>query len=719
MSLMKRIVSLFFCWALILSSLPQEVFAEDNMEQTLFLDIPAVYVVSGKAERQELAPSNVTVITAQQIKDRGYRDLKDLLRAVANYDIAYDRDEWVIKARGISTDDNKIFMVLIDGVNMNRLGSQALGEIIDQPNDLSNAKQVEVIRGPGSVFWGTGSLAGVVNIVTKDAADYKEEMNRVTGTYGTQHTHGTNFQFASKEGSSEFVLSGSLFKSRGRDIYTDASTGIADYDTTTGYALSPLGRYTTSLDRVESGYKLQAKGKKDHLRYNAFGFFTDVFNRQIENNKGRDVRHPRDQWFLNLGWDYNFFQDLALKIDLGTGYSSQRYEAIAYPYAVHSTRLPEQGNQERMYMANVDLSKPFFDNKLQTRIGVQDLTRNIWENTINASSTSFVTSYNGGVTTAGTGNATFQRYPNIHDIGLYSMFTYSPVTPLHLTAAGRWDQNIGLGADATVPVPQKKWYFLPRLAAVYEISNKSILKALYNTGIFRYRDNIRQGLQPEEIKQYELIYLQKAGNFNFTTTAYHQKYYNSTFLVAGQTGGGGNINTRVNIGTELSKGVELEAQAAIGKHSAWLSGHVGRSYVVDIVVDPAATGGTAGNALADGIRTGPNRSKKLAYPEYGVNLGGTVRLPARLFVAPTIRHQGPQLIRMTPTTSQSIYDTVYERASPQTYLDANLGWEGKTLELAVYGNNLLNNRRDLPHSIRNGVYQPYGRYVETRLTVKW
>lgn len=719
MKMNRRFLSLFMSLATVFCSIPQAAFADEfGMEEAFFLDIPAVYVVSGKAEKQELAASNVTVITAQQIKERGYRDLKDLLRAVANYDIAYDRDEWVMKSRGISADDNKEFMVLIDGVNMSRLGSQALGEIIEQPNDLSNAKQVEVIRGPGSVFWGTGSLAGVVNIVTKSASDYKK-MSEVTAKYGTQKTYGTNFQFASQEPNSEFVLSGSVIKAKGRDIYTDASTGIANYDTSTGFALSPLGRYTTALDRVESGYKLQAKGKRGSLRYNAFGFFTDVYNRQIEINKDRELRFPRDQWFLNFGWDLNFLQDLAVKLDFGTGYSSQRYEAYNYRYTANSTRLPQQGNQERMYMASVDVSKPFFDNKLETRVGVQDLSRTIWENSITGSSTSFVTSYNGGVTTSGTGSATFQRYPNIHDIGVYSAFTYTPVSSLHLTAAGRWDQNIGLGADATVPVPAKKWYFLPRLAAVYEITNKSVIKALYNTGIFRYRDNIRQGLQPEEIKQYELIYIQKAGNFNFTTTGYHQKYYNSTYLVAGQNGSGNNINTRTNIGTELAKGVELEAQGNFGKHSAWLSGYMGRAYLVDAVANPYPVGTPAGNAQADGIRTSKEKGKKLAYPEFGVNAGGTLRLPAGLFVAPMVRHAASQVVRLTPTTQSSIEDPIYETISPQTYVDANFGWNGENLELALYTNNLTNNRRGLPHSIRNGLYQPYGRYAEFRVTLKW
>jgi len=59
-----------------------------------------VISASKKAEGVKDAPSNITVITAKQIKEWGMRDLKDVMRRIAGYYVVADRDEWVFAARG-------------------------------------------------------------------------------------------------------------------------------------------------------------------------------------------------------------------------------------------------------------------------------------------------------------------------------------------------------------------------------------------------------------------------------------------------------------------------------------------------------------------------------------------------------------------------------------------------------------------------------------------
>ena len=123
-------------------------------EELLFADIPVVYAASRTNESIQTAASNITVITAQQIKDWGLRDLADATHLVPGFAIAYDRDEWVFQARGVSSDNTTNFMMSIDGQPVNMFSGWGVSHIMDLPNDLSNVKQIEFIKGPGSVTWG-------------------------------------------------------------------------------------------------------------------------------------------------------------------------------------------------------------------------------------------------------------------------------------------------------------------------------------------------------------------------------------------------------------------------------------------------------------------------------------------------------------------------------------------------------------------------------------
>lgn len=139
-----------------------------------------ISVASKKALTSRESPSIVSLITEEEIKKSGARDLIDVLRLVPGLNFATDVQGVVgIGSRGNWAHEGKILM-LIDGQQMNEILYASLQFGNHYP--LENIKRIEIIRGPGSAIYGGFAEFGVINIITKNGAD----MNGISasGTYG-------------------------------------------------------------------------------------------------------------------------------------------------------------------------------------------------------------------------------------------------------------------------------------------------------------------------------------------------------------------------------------------------------------------------------------------------------------------------------------------------------------------------------------------------------
>lgn len=125
-------------------------------------------------------PGVVSIITEDEIRLSGARDLTDVLRLVPGFDFGYDV-QGVVGAglRGNWVHEGKI-LVMIDDQALNDLSysNVPFGNHIS----VDQIKRIEIIRGPGSVIYGGNAELGVINIITKKGSDLK--CVGVTGTYG-------------------------------------------------------------------------------------------------------------------------------------------------------------------------------------------------------------------------------------------------------------------------------------------------------------------------------------------------------------------------------------------------------------------------------------------------------------------------------------------------------------------------------------------------------
>ena len=150
------------------------------------------------------SPAIMSVITARQIKQMGFRTLSEILEIVPGFDVHMDRNgekEFIV--RGVFDAESSKVKVLIDGHSVNEPGS---GGASFNFYDLvvENIKRVEIIRGPGSALYGQNAFLAVVNVITKDTEDI--DGFQWTGSYGRFDTQNYNMLFGKEYG--ELKISG-------------------------------------------------------------------------------------------------------------------------------------------------------------------------------------------------------------------------------------------------------------------------------------------------------------------------------------------------------------------------------------------------------------------------------------------------------------------------------------------------------------------------------
>lgn len=127
--------------------------------------------VSKKQEKLSRTAAAVFVITSEDIHDLGATNIPDLLRMVPGMNVAQiNANTWAISARGFNSEFSNELLVMVDGrtVYVPTFGGVSW-DVLDIP--LEDIERIEVIRGPGATIWGANAVNGVINIITKKAAD--------------------------------------------------------------------------------------------------------------------------------------------------------------------------------------------------------------------------------------------------------------------------------------------------------------------------------------------------------------------------------------------------------------------------------------------------------------------------------------------------------------------------------------------------------------------
>ncbi|MFN8672855.1 MAG: TonB-dependent receptor [Candidatus Sericytochromatia bacterium] len=222
---------------IIATSFQFKAFAEDGdkklSDMTLeeLLNTEIVYSASKKEQKSVESPMNTLVIGEEEIKQKGYSNLRDLLAdlpGIETIDYHFSEVGTLVPVRGVSG-NNKI-IVLVNGMKINPPARENM--MFRNDESIKYAKRVEVIYGPGSALYGSDAVSMIINIVNKNSEDYKNENKTVSASVkgGMNNTiegsAGLGIPLGENKGISGYLQ---YFTSNGTDYPTNYPNLFKDY----------------------------------------------------------------------------------------------------------------------------------------------------------------------------------------------------------------------------------------------------------------------------------------------------------------------------------------------------------------------------------------------------------------------------------------------------------------------------------------------------------
>ena len=168
-----------------------------------------VFSASKKTQRLLETPAAVYVVDGDEIRRSGHTTLPEILRLVPGVTVSrITSNRWAIGVRGFNLEFASKLLVLIDG---RAVYTPTFSGVYWNLQDmlLDDIDRVEVIRGPGAAIWGSNAVNGVINVITKRAADTPD--SRATVTIGDEERLGVGLRVAGGPERLQYRLSTKAF----------------------------------------------------------------------------------------------------------------------------------------------------------------------------------------------------------------------------------------------------------------------------------------------------------------------------------------------------------------------------------------------------------------------------------------------------------------------------------------------------------------------------
>jgi iron complex outermembrane receptor protein len=446
--------------------------AQTTEEEDLALaygDKSTVSIATGSHQSITRAPSAATVITSRDIEDMGATDLDQALESVPGLHVSKNNVGMgsIYEFRGIATKYNPQVLMLVNGIPITNVfwgdRSQLWGGM-----PLENVARIEVIRGPGSALYGADALSGVINVITKTAADIKGmEAGARAGSFNSRDAW---IQHGGKLG----VLDSAFYLRAGN---TDGPRGIIQKD-----ALSATGQINTERKAIDAradlsneAWRFRAAYQKRDVAVGALAGSLDPDGVGHSSRLYLDMSYEQTNWAQN--WDVSGvigYYDIKDKPGdpAYTLYPAGTYFGSTFPNGV----IGNPGHSEQHTHASVSA---FYSGLEQhrVRIGtgyrVEDLYAVQEQKNFHGLLISFPADASGNpavVDVTGDPNYVFMMPHKRHLSYVFVQDEWSMAKDWALTAGVRYDHYSDFGSTTN-----------PRLALVWDADYNLVVKVMHGT----------------------------------------------------------------------------------------------------------------------------------------------------------------------------------------------------------------------------------------------
>lgn len=289
-----------------------------------------ISVASKKPLSARESPSIISIVTEEEIRNSGARDLIDVLRLVPGIDFGLDVEGVVgIGVRGNWAHEGKV-LLLFDGQEMNEVMFATTQFGNHYPVD--QIKRIEIIRGPGSAIYGGFAEYGVINIVSRQGADINGAT--LSGIYGQLQSdfgrRNVNVGVGQKIKDFEYSIQATIGEANRSD------QDYTDFDTST----YNMGKGNSKLDPKFFNVGLSYKG----LSFRGIGDFYKMTQRDVY-GVNAPIAYPEtyhSKYFeLKYAWKINEKFTLTPRVNFKqqTPWSTQPIDSVVEAYIKTANRL--------------------------------------------------------------------------------------------------------------------------------------------------------------------------------------------------------------------------------------------------------------------------------------------------------------------------------------------------------------------------------------------
>lgn len=499
-----------------------------------------VSIATGNKQPLTRAPAVATVITAQDIESMGATDLDQALASVPGLHVSMSNVALIplYEFRGIATQYNSQVLVMVNGIAITNVFAGDRGRIWGG-FPLENVARIEIIRGPGSALYGADAFSGVINVITKTAADIKgTETGIRTGSFNTKEAW---IQHGGELGG----LDAAFYLSAGN---TDGHRGLIPKD-----KVSRSGPLNTERKAIDA----RADLSRDAWRFRAaiqkreVGAGTGLGGALDPNERGKSTR-----MYLDLNYDQS---DWAPNWDVSGGIGYFDVKETGDPYytlvpagvlaAFPNGMLGNPGHSERNTHASVSTVYTGFEQH-RLRIGIGYHLSDLYEVT---ETKNYDAAFNPlpGMVDATNNPSLAYMLPHKRNVSFaFIQDEWNFAQDWTLTAGVRHDKYSDFGSTTN-----------PRLALVWDASYNVVVKAMHGTAfrpptfsdLYAINNPVKIGnpnLQPETITTDELAFSWQPTSALQTNLNFFKYRMNSIITSVG--------NSYQNTGERTGRGLELE-----------------------------------------------------------------------------------------------------------------------------------------------------------------